>query len=249
MAFGTINNSLATGIPLTEGGTGAITAAAARTNLGLGTGDSPTFTGSTLSGLTLGSVVFAGTTGVLSQNNANFFWDNTNKSIGIGTGTPGANLDITQAALTSGSPIGFRFTGGTHTTLTAAETVDISFNLNRTIQFTAGAAIATQRAFLIQAPTYSATAAQTITECATLYIENAPTAGVNVTFTNQALALWVDAGASRFDGNIGFFGVTPIGQGASVADATGGATIDAEARTAINALISRIEATGLIATI
>ena len=48
---------------------------------------------------------------------------------------------------------------------------------------------------------------------------------------------------------IGFYNATPIVQGASVADASGGATVDAEARTAINALISRIEATGLIATV
>ena len=47
---------------------------------------------------------------------------------------------------------------------------------------------------------------------------------------------------------LGFYNATPIVQGASVADASGGAVIDAEARTAINALISRIEATGLIAT-
>lgn len=48
---------------------------------------------------------------------------------------------------------------------------------------------------------------------------------------------------------LGFYNATPIVQGASVADASGGAVIDAEARTAINALISRIEALGLIATV
>ena len=48
---------------------------------------------------------------------------------------------------------------------------------------------------------------------------------------------------------LAFYNAVPIAQGASVADASGGATIDAEARTAINALISRIEATGLIATV
>jgi len=48
---------------------------------------------------------------------------------------------------------------------------------------------------------------------------------------------------------LAFYNATPIVQGASVADATGGAVIDAEARTAINALISRIEGTGLIATV
>lgn len=50
-------------------------------------------------------------------------------------------------------------------------------------------------------------------------------------------------------GTLGFYGTTPIAIGASVADATGGATVDAEARTAINALISRIEALGLITTV
>lgn len=48
---------------------------------------------------------------------------------------------------------------------------------------------------------------------------------------------------------IGFYNATPIVQGASIADATGGATVDAEARTAVNAVISRLEALGLIATV
>lgn len=47
---------------------------------------------------------------------------------------------------------------------------------------------------------------------------------------------------------LAFYNATPIVQGAAVADASGGATIDAEARTAINALLARIRATGLIAT-
>lgn len=48
---------------------------------------------------------------------------------------------------------------------------------------------------------------------------------------------------------IGFYNATPIVQGSSVADAAGGATVDAEARAAINAVISRLEALGLIATV
>lgn len=48
---------------------------------------------------------------------------------------------------------------------------------------------------------------------------------------------------------LAFYNATPIVQGASVADAAGGAVIDVEARAAINALISRIEALGLIATV
>lgn len=48
---------------------------------------------------------------------------------------------------------------------------------------------------------------------------------------------------------LGFYNATPIAQGASIADPAGGATVDAEARTAIIALISRLEALGLIATV
>ena len=48
---------------------------------------------------------------------------------------------------------------------------------------------------------------------------------------------------------LGFYNSTPVAQQASVADATGGVVIDAEARTAVNAVISRLETLGLIATI
>lgn len=56
-------------------------------------------------------------------------------------------------------------------------------------------------------------------------------------------------GALNHDGTtVGFYGATPTTQGAAVADASGGATIDAEARTAINSLLARVRSTGLIAT-
>jgi parallel beta-helix repeat protein len=43
---------------------------------------------------TAGSVIFAGSSGVLSQDNANLFWDNTNKRLGIGTTGPDRKLDV-----------------------------------------------------------------------------------------------------------------------------------------------------------
>ena len=47
----------------------------------------------TLPSLTSGSVLFSdGTT--IAQNNANFFWDNTNSRLGIGTNTPSVPLDV-----------------------------------------------------------------------------------------------------------------------------------------------------------
>jgi hypothetical protein len=50
------------------------------------------------SNLTLGSVVFAGASGVLSQNNANLFWDNTNLRLGIGLATPSVLVHAAAAS-------------------------------------------------------------------------------------------------------------------------------------------------------
>jgi hypothetical protein len=44
--------------------------------------------------LSTGSVLFVGTNRSISQNNANFFWDNTNGRLGIGTNAPTAPLHI-----------------------------------------------------------------------------------------------------------------------------------------------------------
>ena len=51
-----------------------------------GTGTTTTFT--------LGSVVFAGTDGVYTQDNSNVFWDNTNNRLGLGTTSPTATLSV-----------------------------------------------------------------------------------------------------------------------------------------------------------
>jgi len=72
--------------------------ATARTSLGLGTGDSPTFTGLTLSDLTEGSVLFVGAGGVISENNSELFWDatanNGHGGLGVGTTTPNAAFSV-----------------------------------------------------------------------------------------------------------------------------------------------------------
>jgi predicted regulator of Ras-like GTPase activity (Roadblock/LC7/MglB family) len=44
--------------------------------------------------VTQGSVLFAGASGLLSQDNANFFWDDTNNHLGINTNTPACALDV-----------------------------------------------------------------------------------------------------------------------------------------------------------
>lgn len=44
--------------------------------------------------LTLGSVPFIGASGALLQDNANFFWDDTNNRLGLGTNAPTTALDV-----------------------------------------------------------------------------------------------------------------------------------------------------------
>lgn len=109
-------NTTATGIVITaggltanqiikSGGTAAQILAAdgsvitAGTNITISGGTvSSTSTGMAIGGsitsATAGSVLFAGTSGVLQQDNANFFWDDTNNRLGIGTASPGVSLDI-----------------------------------------------------------------------------------------------------------------------------------------------------------
>lgn len=53
------------------------------------TGVLPVANGGTAAGVfTAGSVVFAGASGVYTEDNANFFWDDTNNRLGIGTNVP-----------------------------------------------------------------------------------------------------------------------------------------------------------------
>ncbi len=55
----------------------------------------------TPTGFTQGSVAFAGSGGTLTQDNPNFFWDNTNDRLGIGTTTPGSPLSIAKTGISS----------------------------------------------------------------------------------------------------------------------------------------------------
>jgi hypothetical protein len=65
--------------------------------------------------LTNGSVLFpAGGSGQISQDNANFFWDNTNKRLGLGTASPGQRLDVHSS---TGVTAQFNGTGVTNATL------------------------------------------------------------------------------------------------------------------------------------
>jgi hypothetical protein len=77
-----------------------------------GTGTNTTFTA--------GSIVFAGASGVYSQDNANLFWDNTNDRLGIGNTAPGYRLEVT-GDIRTGSGGDLRLGSATGTTTSAGD--------------------------------------------------------------------------------------------------------------------------------
>ncbi len=91
-------------IALADGGAG--NAVTLSTPQNIHTGASPEFVGMTLSGLTEGSVVFAGAGGVLSEDNANFFVDNANNRLGVGTDAPAAGIHAYQNSTATGQAAG-----------------------------------------------------------------------------------------------------------------------------------------------
>lgn len=56
-------------------------------------------TGDVISGLTQGSVLFGGASGTLQQDNANFFWDDNNNRIGVGTNSPISSFEVQKNSL------------------------------------------------------------------------------------------------------------------------------------------------------
>lgn len=156
-----------------------------------------------------GTKTFSG--GILASGATAINWSGSTADFTFSTGdliwngAAGKDVTLTQGVSTSGSPYALKVIGGAHTTLAAStEANDVYYDLSRTAQWATGA-LATQRAFLIDAPTYGFVAASTITNAATLAIENAPQAGTNATLTN-AWALWVQAGATRLAGALSLGG-------------------------------------------
>lgn len=61
----------------------------------------------TLGAMTQGSALFAGASGVVSQDNANYFYDATNHRLGLGTTTPGATLSVAGNGIVNGTLTAF----------------------------------------------------------------------------------------------------------------------------------------------
>ena len=84
------------------------------------------------SSFTSGSVIFQGTN-FLSQNNAQFFWDNTNFRLGIGTATPTTSLQIVASAA---GTIGANITNSSTST-----SASLGYNLTNANNATGGLAL------------------------------------------------------------------------------------------------------------
>lgn len=111
-----------------------------------------------------------------------------------------ALLEVAQRVSTSGSAKAFLLTSAAHTgQIASTEAPTVDFDIDATVTFATGA-LATQRAFIIRAPTYAFAGASTIDEAATFYVSGAPIEGANATI-EKPYSIWADAGVARFDGD------------------------------------------------
>lgn len=142
-------------------------------------------------------MLFVGAGGVVAQDNANFFWDDTNNFLSLGTNSAAARLHLSgniSAASWTTNGIALRVDAATYTNTTSSGTV------------------ADTGVITIGTPTLAASSSTTYSIASTLRISNSPTAGTNVTIT-EGHALHVDNGNVRFDGGIaaGGFGIGSTG--------------------------------------
>jgi len=130
---------------------------------------------------------------------------NTNLTFGdaaVDTLDINGNVTHTPVAISTGATVPWTFTGAADTGMTTTvERPDYYWNGARTATWAAGS-ITAQRQYKFMAETIAiAGAGGTVANAATLYIDRAPQAGTGATLT-AAWALWVDAGSSRFDGDV-----------------------------------------------
>lgn len=91
--------------------------------------------------MTAGSVLFAGTSGLLSQDNSNFFWDDTNNRLGIGTASPSAAIHAVKT--TEQLRLGYDGTYYTSFTVNSAGDLTIApvgsyLNVSKTLKMGSG---------------------------------------------------------------------------------------------------------------
>ncbi|MEI9966629.1 MAG: hypothetical protein WDN67_03255 [Candidatus Moraniibacteriota bacterium] len=123
----TIASTLGTSVDLTSEVTGVLPVANG------GTGTSTAFT--------TGSIVFAGASGVYTQDNANFFWNDSTNRLGIGTATPGSQVDIYGTS----NALRLSYDGSNYGTLSAASNGNIAINSFQRDRVTGSGGLGRQR--------------------------------------------------------------------------------------------------------
>jgi len=113
------------------------------TTIGVGFGGTGTPTA-----FTTGSVVFAGASGVYTQDNSNFFWDNTNKILGLGTTTLATSTKININGVASFMDGGSRTFNAGVTTEVNASLIELGINDSSSNRFGGSYTSANQGGFL-----------------------------------------------------------------------------------------------------
>lgn len=131
------------------------------------------------------------------------------------TDAPG-NITLSPRTVTSGNATALALTAAAHSGYTAStEITDINFNLNRTINRSAGA-VTLDRAFRVQGRTLAFSTSSTVTDAINLDVETV-SAGTNATITRSTglrvkpstathHGIWVD-GTASYTGDAATFGV------------------------------------------
>ena len=183
--------------------------------------------------LTEGSIAFVGAGGVAAEDNENLFYDFATKRLGIGTASPGQNL---------AGGISDLMGVVSHTkNLSSASHLVSEGQAGSFVQLIHLGAAANKKWLQFEILSGKATF-RSLNDNGAFRRDNILVLDMDLGTVRIGSTLQVDAGLSAF-------GATPpASQPAAIADASGGATVDAEARTAINALLAVMRANGLIDT-
>jgi hypothetical protein len=188
---------------------------------------------------TSGSIPFIGPTGTVLEDNANFFWDDFNNRLGIGTASPAAKLDVRGSAIfnedsadvdfrieSNGLAYALYLDGGKNALVFGANTDVSSADTPFFIDLAARTATATTNFDRFK---IGNSAAITIPTGTTSLVTSAHFTEPNITATGTVTtvatvyiagaaseagtnyALWVDSGNVQFDGNLDVDGTITLG--------------------------------------
>lgn len=170
----------------------------------------------TVSTMTSGSLLFAGTSGLVSQDNSNLYWDDTNNTLGIGTTRTGAisgtnpSVRIKGTGTTS-STSSFEIQDSAATSLFLVKdngTTSLTGTLTITKAFNSGVSTLTDGATPALDASLGNTFLLTAAGNRTIAVPTNPTSGQKITIVHKAsggdrtLALNTGAGGFRFGTDI-----------------------------------------------